>query len=286
MKLGHGRPRFRKVKKHKSFTLDAQQIKLKESKNPRYRQIRINGHWYKFKYHRQLKGSIKQVHVQRDNLGDLYISIVEDYTELIPEPKTDYAAGFDFGLKTFLTTSDGIKYKSPLFYEQFQDRISEANRTLSRKKKGSNNRYRAKKELNRLYKKLTNCRSDHHWKLAIELVRKYGWCFFEDLNLNGMKKLWGKKVSDLAFGMFLQKMNHQANKRVKAVYRISRWSPTTKCCSQCGYKNNDLTLRDRIWTCPACNVHLDRDINAAINILKEGVTSFELEDIRLALFTS
>ena len=113
MKLGRGRPRFRKVKKHKSFTIDGQYIKLKESKNPRFRKIRINGHWYKFKYHRQLKGPIKQVHVQRDNLGDLYISIVEDYTELIPELKTDYAAGFDFGLKTFLTASDGTKYKSP-----------------------------------------------------------------------------------------------------------------------------------------------------------------------------
>ena len=283
MKIGQGRPRFRKVKKYRSFTLDGQYIRIKETKNPSFRRIKLNGRWYKFKYSRPIIGPIKQVHVQRDPLGDIYISVVEDYSELCPEPKTGKAAGFDFGLKTFLTVSDGTKIESPLFYNQFHNQIANANRTLSRKKKGSNNWYRAKKTLNRLYKKLTNSRSDHHWKLAIELLRTFDWCFFEDLNLQEMKKLFGKKVSDLSFGMFLQKAKHQSNKRLKEVYRISRWSPTTKCCSVCGHKNTDLTLNDRTWDCPSCSTHLDRDVNAAINVLKEGAASFELGAVSLAL---
>ena len=281
--LGKGRPKLRKVKKHKSFTFNSVYIRLKQVRNTKYYRIRLNERWYKFKYHRKLKGPIKTVTVIRNPLGDLYLSIVEDYTETIPEPKTGLAAGFDFGLKTFLTVSDGSKIQSPLFYHQFQNKIAKANRSLSRKKRGSNNWYKAKDHLNRLYKKLTNCRSDHHWKLSIELLRKFDWCFFEDLNLNGMKKLWGKKISDLAFGAFLQKAKWQSQKRCKEVHRINRWSPTTKRCSNCGYKNNDLTLKDRTWICPSCHISLDRDINAAINILKEGMTSFVLENVSLAL---
>jgi len=125
-----------------------------------------------------------------------------------------------------------------------------------------------------------NQRTDHHWKLAIELCREFDILFFEDLNLEGMKRLWGKQVSDLAFGEFYQKLKHQAKKRIRAVLKIGRWTPTTKCCCVCDHKNENLTLADRNWTCPECNTYLDRDQNAAINILKEGVASFALGDVR------
>lgn len=94
-----------------------------------------------------------------------------------------------------------------------------------------------------------------------------------------MKRLWGKQVSDLAFGAFLQKVKHQAKKRIRAVLKIGRWTPTTKCCCVCGDKNEDLTLADRHWTCPECHTYLDRDQNAALNILKEGVASFALGEV-------
>jgi putative transposase len=112
------------------------------------------------------------------------------------------------------------------------------------------------------------------------LCRKFDILFFEDLNLRGMKALFGKQVSDLAFGEFMQKLKHQSRKRLRCVLKISRWSPTTKCCSVCNHKNETLTLSDREWTCPKCHTHLDRDPNAAINILKEGVASFGLGDVR------
>ena len=139
-----------------------------------------------------------------------------------------------------------------------------------------NIRERSRKCIARMHKKTTNQRTDHHWKLAIDLCRNFDIMFFEDLNLEGMKRLWGKQISDLAFGEFMLKLKWQSKKRIRSVLKIDKWTPSTKCCSVCEYHNKNLTLADRQWTCPSCDTHLDRDHNAAINILKEGVASFGL----------
>ena len=227
-----------------------------------------------------MKGEIKQVIVTRDALGDVYITLTEDYSEVVIEPKTGKAEGFDFGIKDFLTGSDGKRYISPMFYKRNADELATAQRNHSRKVKGSNNRERSRKDIARIHKKTANQRADHHWKLAMDLCRQSDIMFFEDLNLNGMKALWGKQVSDLAFGEFILKLKHQSKKRIRSVLKIDRWTPSTKCCSVCEHKNKDLTLADRQWTCPSCDTHLDRDLNAAINILKEGVASFGLGVVR------
>ena len=285
--LGRGPPKFKSCKKHKGMTFRGEQVKLEyllpkqknERNHPTYR-IRLNGRWYRFALHRPIEGRIVQVQVTRDALGDVYITLTEDCREVKPEPKTGQAEGFDFGIKDFLTGSDGEPYASPMFYKQNADMLAKAQQAHSRKVKGSNNRERERKNVARIHKKTANQRTDHHWKLAIELCRKFDILFFEDLNLRGMKALWGKQVSDLAFGDFLEKLKHQARKRLRSLLKISRWSPTTKCCSVCNHKNETLTLSDREWTCPKCHTHLDRDHNAAMNILKEGVASFGLGVVR------
>ena len=233
-----------------------------ERNHPTY-QIRLNGHWYRFALHRNIEGQIGQVQVTRDALGDVYITLTEECKEVNPEPKTGKAEGFDMGIKDFLTGSKGQRWTSPMFYKQNADKLAKAQQVHSRKVKGSNNRERERKKVARIHKKTENQRTDHHWKLAIELCQKFDILFFEDLNLSGMKRLWGKQVSDLAFGEFLKKLKHQSKKRVKSVHHIDKWAPTTKCCSVCEYKNETLTLADREWTCPECNTHLDRDQNAA-----------------------
>ena len=167
-----------------------------------------------------------------------------------------------------------------MFYKRNADELATAQRQLSSKAKDSNNRDRSRKVVARIHKKTANQRADHHWKLAIDLCRNSDILFFEDLNLEGMKHLWGKQVSDLAFGEFLVKLKHQSKKRIRSVLKIDRWTPSTKCCAVCNYHNKDLTLADRKWTCPSCQTHLDRDQNAAINILKEGVASFGLAVVR------
>ena len=285
--LGRGHPQFKSCKKHKGMTFRGKQVKIEkvldaqknERNHPTYR-IRLNGHWYRFALHREVKGEIKQVHVTRDALGDMYITLTEDYSEVILEPKTGKAEGFDMGINDFLTGSDSKRYTSPMFYRHNAKTLAEAQKAYSRKVKGSKNQDRERKNVARIHKKTANQRSDHHWKLAIDLCRNFDILFFEDLNLNAMKRLWGKQVSDLAFGEFLQKLKHQAKKRIRSVLKIRRWTPSTKCCSVCEHKNENLTLADREWTCPKCNTHLDRDHNAAINILKEGVASFGLGVVR------
>ncbi len=285
--LGRGRPRFKSCKKHKGVTFRGEQVKIekvldsqKNERNHATYKIRLNGHWYRFALHRKIQGAIHQVHVTRDALGDIYITLTEDYSEVIIEPKTGKAEGFDFGIKNFLTGSDGERWTSPMFYKHTAKQLAKAQREHSRPVKGSKNRERSRKHVARIHKKTTNQRADHHWKLAIDLCRSFDILFFEDLNLRGMKKLWGKQVSDLAFGEFILKLKHQSKKRIRAVLKIDKWSPTTKCCCVCDYHNKNLTLADRHWTCPSCKTQLDRDQNAAINILKEGVASFGLAVVR------
>ena len=285
--LGRGHPKFKSCKKHKGMTFRGEQVKIekvldkqKQKRNhPTYR-IRLNKRWYRFALHRKIEGEIIQVQVTRDALGDVYITLTEDFLEVKYEPKTGKAEGFDFGIKdagkSFLTGSDGHRYTSPMFYKQNANDLAKAQRVYSGKVKGSKNQERERKKIARIHKKTANQRTDHHWKFAIDLCRKFDILFFEDLNLRGMKALFGKQVSDLAFGEFLEKLKHQSKKRSRSVLKIGPWTPTTKCCCVCGHKNKALTLADRQWTCPKCNTDLDRDQNAAMNILKEGVASFGL----------
>ena len=110
-----------------------------------------------------------------------------------------------------------------------------------------------------------------HFKLALRLVRKYDNIAIETLNLEGMKRLWGRKVSDIAFGEFASILQWTCAKYGKTLLKAGRWTATTKPCSDCGYHNENLTLSDRQWTCPNCGSPHDRDVNAAINILQAGV---------------
>lgn len=281
--LGRGHPQFKKCQKHKGMTFSGEHVRIEKllekqkhfRNHPTYH-IRLNGHYYRLSLHRCIKGKIKQVQVTRDALGDVYITFTEDYNEVNPEPKTGKAEGFDMGIKDFLIGSDGQRYTSPMFYKRNAKDLAKAQKAHARKVLGSKNRERSRKTVARIHKRTENQRTDHHWKLAIALCKQYDILFFEDLHIAGMKKLWGKSISDLGFSSFLQKLKHQSNKRNRILLQIGRWVPTTKCCCVCGYPNEAIRLSDRVWTCASCGTHLDRDHNAAINILREGVASFGL----------
>ena len=279
-------PKFKGWRNYRSMTFAGKQVKIEKVDKDigcPVAKIRLNGRWYRFWYSRGIQGNIKRVTAKRDALGDWYITVLTDFEGFTPEPKTGDAAGFDFGIKSFLTCSDGTKYESPEFYKQSTNDVKRANRELSRKKRGSNNRKRASKYYARTHRKIQRQREDHHWKLALGLVRKFDLCFFEDLNLAGMKRLWGRKVSDLAFGDFLIKMHWQAKKRCKRVETIGRWETTTPVCHECGQKHLFIDLKIRDWYCHSCKIHHDRDVNAAINILKVGASTFGGEGVRLAI---
>jgi putative transposase len=282
-----GFPRFKKVKKYPSFMLKQKAgWKLLEEYNPRgtdknrrhTRKIRILGRSYKFCQSRPIEGEIKTVTVKRDRLGRLWVcfSVVMKVEQ--PEFSTGKSGGFDFGLKHFLTNDEGEVIESPQFFAQARYQIARLNKELSRKQDGSHNRKRAKYRLAKAHNDVKNKRRDWFYKLAHALCDHYGVMYFEDLNLNGMKRLWGRKVSDLAFGEFVLILQHVASKRGVRVHKIDRWEPTSQVCSDCGQKKK-LDLRDRVFVCD-CGLSIDRDHNAAINVLRVGASTHSLEVVR------
>jgi putative transposase len=265
-KLTKGRPTFKKAGKYTSFTFPQSGYKLDGNT------ITIDAVKYKFVKHREIGGQIKTLTVKRDALGRLWLvfSVVE--TISIGEVSTGKSGGFDFGLKTFLTDDEGRSYSSPQFFAQGIRQTRRLNRELSRKVDGSHRRKRAKYALSKHSAAVANRRREHHFKLAHRLCDKYDMMYFEDLNIEGMKRLWGRKVSDLSFAQFMKILEWVALKRGKTVRRIGRWERTTGTCSGCRHVQ-DMELRERVFQCAACGLVLNRDHNAAINILCVGTST-------------
>ena len=178
-----------------------------------------------------------------------------------------------------LTCSDNTEIISPLFLKKSLKQLKLASRNHSKKKKGSNSREKARKNLVRVHEKVVNRRNDWFWKLAHELTDKFDYLFFETLNLKGMKRLWGRKVSDLAFGEFLQILEFVSNKKGKVVSYISQWYPSSKTCSKCNYVLDELPLDMRYWVCPSCGSKHGRDANASHVIHKVGASTLRLGDV-------
>jgi len=209
-KKGVKPPGFKKVKKYKSFTLKQAGYKFLGSNR-----VKIGNRVYQFWKSREIDAQ-KTLTIKRTPLGELFMVVVVDNV-VDPEIKftTGRIAGFDFGLKTFLTCSDGSLIESPQFFKHSLNTIKKASRQHSKKLKGSANRERARKNLVRKYEDISNARRDWFWKLAHELTNKFDVLCFETLNLKGMQRLWGRKISDLAFGEFLQILEWIANNKGK-----------------------------------------------------------------------
>lgn len=227
---------------------------------------------FRFSYSREYKGNVKMVRIKRSHLGDYYVYVITDSQPIAYRKTHDGASvGIDFGLKTYMTLSDGEHIDNPQFLKRYIKDIRKASRRLSKCQRGSNHNEGLRLSYCRLHERLVNKRTDFMWKLAHDLCRKYDYVFIEDLNLNGMMKMWGRKVSDLSHGTFINILEQVSNKYGVIVHKIDRWYASSKLC-ECGYKNDRLTLRDRQWVCPHCGQIHDRDINAAKNILRKGIS--------------
>lgn len=280
-KRGVRPPSFKKVRKYSSFTLKQAGYKFLGGNR-----VKIGQRVYQYWNSRDIQGNIKTVTIKRSKLGEMWLIVVTDWTdekEPISNIKPGKIAGFDFGLKTFLTSSDGEAIQSPQFLKRDLAALKKANRALSRKVKGSANWHRARLHLARVHERIANRRNDWFWKLAHKLTDKYDALFFETLNIKAMQRLWGRKVSDLAFATFLQILKVVAVKKGKLVACIDRWYPSSKTCSNCGHVHKSLELSERWWRCPSCQSQNDRDENAAVNIKREGMSSHQLGDVRQLL---
>jgi putative transposase len=261
-------PKLQKIRNYKSFTLKRNNWKLNEAE----RTIIIQGQRYKYFKSRTIEGKVKTVTVKRDSLGNICIYFVCDTNIKKAESQREYkCVGYDFGLKRFLTASDGNDIEAPLFFRKNLRTIQKRNKELSRKKAYSNRFKKAKISLARMYKRISNMRRDFHHKTARAICSEYTVICIEKLNIKAMQKLWGRKINDLAFYSFVQILKYQAVKTGTTIIEADRYYPSSQTCSSCGYKNESLKkLNVRKWTCPCCGAEHDRDRNAAINILMQA----------------
>ncbi len=259
-------PSFKKRRKYSSFTLKQAGYRFYDDSNI----VTIMGRDYKYCKSRPIEGTIKTVTVKRNALGEFFLNVVCEIAKNEVLPRAGKAAGYDFGLKHFLTADDGSTIDSPEWYKILLEELCQSHRAVSRCQKGSNNRRRAVLHLNRVYQKIVNRRRDWFFKLANQLVGENATICIEDLNLDGMKCLWGRKVSDYAFAEFIGILEYVASEAGTTAVKIDRWASSSKVCHVCGGRNDALALKDREWICPQCGAHLDRDVNAAINIKNIG----------------
>lgn len=260
-------PGFKKRSRYSSFTLKQAGYRFHDDSNV----VTIMGRDYRYWKSRPIEGKIKAVTVKRTPLGEFFIFVVCEQEENQVLPRTGKAVGYDFGLKHFLNADNGSVIDSPEWYRASLKELRKAHRTVSRCKKGSKNRRRAIRHLDRVYEKISNRRRDWFFKLAREIIAENAIICIEDLNLDGMKRLWGRKVSDYAFAEFVSILEYVASRCGSTVVKIDRWAPSSKVCHICGGRNDALQLSDREWVCQQCGAHLDRDINAAINIKTLGL---------------
>lgn len=260
-------PRF-KVKKHGgSFTVP-QNCSIKDGKIfiPKFKQ------GIKIKEHRTLQGNVRNMTISITPSGKYYVSILSE-VEHTPSRKTNKKAGIDLGIKDFIVTSDGVRYSSNKFVKHYAKKLATVQRRLSKKQKGSGEWYRMRLRVARIHEKIHNCRIDRLHKISTYLVRNYDVICCEDLNVKGMQRnsRLAQSIADASWYTFLNLLSYKCAREDKQLVKISRFYPSSKTCHHCGYVKKDLSLKERIWKCPHCGQLIDRDLNAAINILNEGI---------------
>jgi putative transposase len=227
----------------------------------------------KVRLHREMEGEIKSATIKQEPSGHWNVTFVS-HLELPDAPATcDAPVGIDVGLESFTTLDTEEKVKPPKFYRKGERKLRRAQRKLSRCKKNSRNRAKAKKRVALCHAKVRNQRNDWLHKLSAQLVRLYDTICVEDLNLKGLVRTkLAKSFSDAAIATFLRMLEYKVLPRYGQVVKVGRFFASSKTCSnpKCGHKQS-LELSDRQWVCERCGAQHDRDINAAINILLEGL---------------
>lgn len=230
--------------------------------------------WVRIPQSREIEGTTKSATFKRDACGHWYVSLTVEFE--VPDvelPPPENPIGVDLGLKDFCALSEGTKVRAPRYLRKSDKKLRRAYKALSRKKPGepSRRREKARRRVARLHCKVSNQRSDFLHKLSTDLARKYDCVCIEDLNNRALARTkLSRSVLDAAFGEFRRQVRYKALWSHKHYVEIDRFHPSTKLCSECGAVNSALTLSDRRWLC-VCGVQHDRDLNAAKNILAEGL---------------
>ena len=224
--------------------------------------------------HRDFEGDIKTVTVSRNPDGKYFVSVLVDDGKANPElVLVDKAVGIDVGLTHFAITSDGSKFDNPKFFVKRQRNLKRKQQKLSKKKKGSQNRKKARLAVAKVHSKIARCREDFLHKLSRKIVNENQVIAVENLNIKGLVKNHNlaKAISDVGWGTFCTMLKYKAESEGKQYIEIDRWFPSSKTCHVCLNRVDNLSLDVRAWTCKHCGTHHDRDVNAAINIRNEAL---------------
>ena len=230
------------------------------------------------KYLNKYKDNIRSATLSKTKSGKYYLSILIDgsLTKELSQP-TNQFIGIDLGIKDFVITSDGETYDNIKIKRNNEKKLIKLHKELSRKQKGSNNKNKAKIKLAKAYEKLNNIKENYLHSIVNQLLNENQVIIMEDLGVKGMMKnhKLAKSIQELSLYRCKEIMKYKAKWFNRDIIEIDRYFPSSKLCSNCGYKNGDLTLRDRTWVCPQCGQTHNRDINAAVNILNEGIRIYK-----------
>ena len=218
--------------------------------------------------------NIRSATLSKTKSGNFFLSILieMDDTELKRFEHTNEQVGIDLGIKDFVITSDGELFENKHFFKTSENKIKKLQKQLSKKVNGSNNRKKVQIRIAKLFERIMNKKNVYIHYVTNELLTYFDTIFMEDLNVQGMlrNRHLAKAIQEVGFYKFKETLINKALVNDKQVIFVDRFYPSSKTCSVCGYKKQDLRLNDREWVCPVCGTQHDRDINAATNILLEG----------------
>ena len=272
-----GFPKFKSKKdNHKSYKTSYSnnniQVLEKQIKLPKLGLV-------KCKVSKEIQGRILSTTISQNPSGKYFVSVCCTEVEISQYSPTGSAIGIDLGIKKFVITSDGIKISNPKYLSKSEKKLAQLQRQLSRKTIGSNNRNKARIKVAKQHEKVSNQRNDFLQKLSTQFIKENDVICLENLQIKNMVKnhKLAKSISDVSWSEFCRMIEYKSVWHDKIYHKIDRFYASSQTCNVCGYKNTDTKdLNVRQWICPKCNANHQRDVNAAVNILNQGLKELGL----------